>query len=62
MIYSVKFHQKFHIIPMVRKLLSQKKFFYLQISTTTYLIPHISMVVPWNKLYEENEMIEVRQA
>ena len=27
MIYSVKFHQKFHIIPMVMKLWSQKYFF-----------------------------------
>ena len=27
MIYDVKFHQKFHIIPMVMKFLSQKSFF-----------------------------------
>ena len=60
MIYSVKFHQKFYVIPMVMKLWSQKSHF-------VYKFPLPSNTTSSNSnalelIYEENEMIEVEQA
>ena len=59
MIYSVKFHQKFHIIPMVIKLWSQKAFLFTNFHY--HLILPLPMVMHWNEFYKENEMIEVGQ-
>ena len=59
MIYSVKFRQKSHVIPMVMKLLSQKSFLFTNFHY--HLIPPLPMVMHWNGFYEENEMIGVAQ-
>ena len=59
MIFSVKFHQKFYIIPMVMKFRSLKIFLFTNFHY--HLIPPLPMIKHWNEFYEENEMIEVGQ-
>ena len=60
MICSVKFHQKFHIIPIDNETLITKNFFFYKF----LLSPNTTfpMVMHWNEFHEQNKMIEVGQA
>ena len=56
-IYSVNFHQKFHVIP-IGTFITKKFFFY------KFLLPRDTMPPngnDWNEFYEGNKMIEIGQ-
>ena len=57
MIYNVKFHQKYYVIPMVMKFCSKKVFLFTNFHY--HLIIPLLMVMHWNEIYEENKMIKI---
>ena len=59
MINTVKFHQKFHVIPVVMKLWSQKSFLVYKFSLPPNTTSPNGNALEW--FYKENEMIDVGQ-
>ena len=49
-IYSVKFHQKLHIFPLIRNFDYKKIFLFTNFHY--HLIPRLSMVMRWIEFYE----------
>ena len=59
MIYSVTFYQKFHVIFIVINFNYKKVFLFTNFHY--HLKPHFPLVMDWNKIYKENEMIELEK-